>query len=231
MMRDTFRRGPPAAAGAAAGIPLRPARAPISRAAERRGRAAEGRRAGRARGRQRPRPLDLCASSTISRPHRPAAGRGGRPGPRQPRAAARAQRLHDVRRLARRAEGRRRGRRDHAAAAPGEIATVIERARDQPRDRRQPLHRRLPRGADQTHCVKHLVKYDGDYGRASWRRAALARAAAARRHRPRRSGADRLHQRHDRRAQGLRPVPPRRARAVRQLREASDRDEARRRRR
>ncbi len=29
---------------------------------------------------------------------------------------------------------------------PGEIATVIERARDQPRDRRQPLHRRLPPG-------------------------------------------------------------------------------------
>ncbi len=29
---------------------------------------------------------------------------------------------------------------------PGEIATVIERARDQPCDRRQPLHRRLPRG-------------------------------------------------------------------------------------
>ena len=29
---------------------------------------------------------------------------------------------------------------------PGEIATVIERAADHPRDRRQPLHRRLPRG-------------------------------------------------------------------------------------
>ena len=28
---------------------------------------------------------------------------------------------------------------------PGEIATVIDARRDQPRDRRQPLHRRLPR--------------------------------------------------------------------------------------
>ncbi len=28
---------------------------------------------------------------------------------------------------------------------PGEIATVIERGADQPRNRRQPLHRRLPR--------------------------------------------------------------------------------------
>ena len=59
--------------------------------------------------------------------------------------------------------------------------------------------------------------------RASWRRDCVAEAAAAGRHRPRRPGIDRLHQRHHRRAQGLRPVPPRRPRAVRHLREASGR--------
>ncbi len=82
----------------------------------------------------------------FQRPHRAAAGRGGGAGPRQPRASARAERLHDVRRLARRAEGRRRGRRDHAAASPRRDRDGDRARANQPRDRRQPLHRRLPRG-------------------------------------------------------------------------------------
>ena len=172
----------------------------------------------RARDRQRTWPLDLCRPRRFQRPDRAAAGRGTRAGPRQSRAAARAQRLHDFRRLARRAEGRRRGGRDHAFAPPrrdrdGDRA----RARSATRSSTAASSATSARRVDQTHFVKHIVKYDGDYGtRRAGDANRLARPASARRHAPRRSRADRLHQRHDRRAQGLRPVPPRRARAVRQ---------------
>ena len=59
---DPFVRDRLPRAGAAAGVPA----ARLSRAAQRGGGTAQGRRAGRPRGRQRPRPLDLSPTSTIS---------------------------------------------------------------------------------------------------------------------------------------------------------------------
>ena len=113
---------------------------------------------------------------------------------------------------------------------PGEIATVIERAQISHAIVDSRFIGDFRQAVDQTHSVKHIVKYDGDYGKGELENAhASLAAAAARRHRPRRPVHHRLHQRHDRRAQGLRPVPPRRARAVRHVREASRRPEARRR--
>ena len=100
----------------------------------------------RARRAQRCRRLDLWRDEGPLRPDRPPAGRAGGPRPRQPRLPARAQQRDAVRLLARRAEGRRRGRDDHADAAPG-------RDRDDPRarphlarHRRRPLPRRFRRG-------------------------------------------------------------------------------------
>ena len=144
---DRFVRRSPAAAGAAAGIPLRPARAAISRAAERRGGAAEGRR----------RRTPWRSSTTMAAGPMPistisaAASRG---------CWSKKQGLIPGNRVLLRGPN---GYTMFAAwlgvlkaggvvvatmplLRPGEIATVIERARNQPRDRRQPLHRRLPPG-------------------------------------------------------------------------------------
>ena len=101
---------------------------------------------------------------------------------------------------------------------PGEIATVIERAEISHAIVDSRFIGDFREAVEQTHFVKHIVKYDGDYGKGELEtRTASLRAAAAGRHPPRRPGADRLHQRHHRRAQGLRPVPPRRPRAVRHV--------------
>ena len=89
---------PAAAAGRAAGIPLHLARAPLSRAAQRRGRADRPAGSGRAGGAQRCRRLDLWRDEGPVRADRPAAGRAGRARPRQPRVAARAQQRDAVRR-------------------------------------------------------------------------------------------------------------------------------------
>jgi hypothetical protein len=237
-VRRSLRPATAAAAGAAARIPsstlpelipLRPARAAISRAPQRRGRAAQGRRADALavvndHGRWTYADLDDFS----------AASRGcwsrSRPDPRQPRAAARAQRLHDL--FAAWLGVLKAGGVVVATMPllrPGEIATVIERAQISHAIVDSRFIGDFREASSQTHFVKHIVKYDGDYGKGELEtRTASLEAAAARRHRPRRSGADRLHQRHHRRAQGLRPVPPRHPRAVRHLREASS-DEARRR--
>ena len=93
----------------AARIPLRPARAPLSRAAQRRGRAdrpAGSRRARRAQRCRRAGPMARC-SDLSDRIARLLVEREG-PGPRQPRLPARAQQCDAVRRLARRAQGGRR---------------------------------------------------------------------------------------------------------------------------
>ena len=102
---------------------------------------------------------------------------------------------------------------------PGEIATVIDRAEISHAIVDSRFIGDFREAMSQTRFVKHLVKYDGDYGQGELEtRTADARTAPARRHRAGRPRADRLHQRHHRRAQGLRPFPPRHPRAVRQLR-------------
>ncbi|MGE5563041.1 MAG: AMP-binding protein [Bacillota bacterium] len=48
---------------------------------------------------------------------------------------------------------------------PGEIATVLERAQISHAIVDSRFIGDFRQGADQAHCVKHIVKYDGDYGR------------------------------------------------------------------
>ena len=113
---------------------------------------------------------------------------------------------------------------------PGEIATVIERAEISHAIVDSRFIGDFRQAAEQTHSIKHIVKYDGDYGHGELEsRTASLQPLPACGHWPRRPGTDRLHQRHDRRAQGLRPLPPRHHRAVRYLRAASGGSEARRR--
>ena len=54
---------------------------------------------------------------------------------------------------------------------PGEIATVIERAQISHAIVDSRFIGDFRQAVEQTHFMKHIVKYDGDYGRASWRRA------------------------------------------------------------
>ena len=148
MSYDSLRPRPPAPAGPAAGIPLRPARAAISRAAQRRGRTA--RRAAQPDDLavvNDARPLDLCRARRFlaaasrgcwsrRRAWSPAtacccAGPTATPCSPPGSACSKAGGVVVT---------------TMPLLRPGEIATVIERAADQPRHRRQPLHRRLPRG-------------------------------------------------------------------------------------
>jgi 2-aminobenzoate-CoA ligase len=105
---------------------------------------------------------------------------------------------------------------------PGEIATVIDSA--------EISHAIVDsrfigdfRGAmSQTRFVKHLVKYDGDYGKGELEmRCASLKPLDPVGHRPRRPGDGRVHQRHYRHPQGLHPVSPRHPRAVRHFRQKS----------
>ena len=102
---------------------------------------------------------------------------------------------------------------------PGEIATVIERAEISHAIVDSRFIGDFRQAVEQTHFVKHIVKYDGDYGKGELE----TRTASLQPLPPAGTGRDdpcthRLHQRHDRCSQGLRPVPPRRARAVRHVR-------------
>ncbi len=94
---------------------------------------------------QRCRRLDLWRDEGPLRPDRPPAGRAGGPRPRQPRLPARAQQRDAVRLLARRAQGRRRGRRHHADAPPRRDRDDPRARAGQPRHRRRPLPRRFRR--------------------------------------------------------------------------------------
>ena len=70
---------------------------------------------------------------------------------------------------------------------PGEIATVIERAQISHAIVDSRFIGDFRQAVEQTHFVKHIVKYDGDYGKGELEtRTASLRAAAAGRHRPRR---------------------------------------------
>ena len=135
-----------AAAGAAAGIPLRPARAAISRAAERRGGLLKGGAPDALavvndHGRWTYAELDDF-SGRIARLLVEEHGLipGNRVLLRGPNGYTMFAAWLGV------LEGRRRGGRDHAAAPPGRDRDGDRARADQPRDRRQPLHRRLPPG-------------------------------------------------------------------------------------
>jgi hypothetical protein len=151
--RRHLRPRPAAAARSPARIPLRPAGASLSRAAERRGRAD---RQGRSRcaGRdQRGRTLDLWRHARPQRPHRTPARRGGGSGSRRPSPAARAQRGDAVRLLARSAQGRRHRRDDDAGAARRRGGDDRRARPSPPRHRRRPLPRRRPtRPASSARC-------------------------------------------------------------------------------
>ena len=93
---------------------------------------------------------------------------------------------------------------------PGEIATIIERAEISHAIVDSRFIGDFREAVDQTHFVKHIVKYDGDYGHGELEtRTASLEPLPPVDTQPRRPRADRLHQRHHRRAQGLRPVSPR----------------------
>ena len=120
--RRYLRARQPAAARAMARVPVRPAGAALSRAAQLRHRSCStaGSRLGEG---GRPclispsRNADLRAALRAREPHRQRADPRSRPGARQPRAAALGQQSDDGRGLFRGDQGRRRGGRDHAAAA------------------------------------------------------------------------------------------------------------------
>ena len=142
--RRQLRPRPPAAAGAAARIPFD---LPELQYPERLNAAVElieGRRSGRARDGQRPAAGPMARSTTS-----PTASPGcwsRRKGWCPATACCCAGRTADaVRRLARRAQGRRHRRRDHADAAPRRDRDHARARPDQPRHRRQPLPRRFPR--------------------------------------------------------------------------------------
>ena len=82
---------------------------------------------------------------------------------------------------------------------PGEIATVIDRAEISHAIVDSRFIGDFREAMSQSRFVKHLVRYDGDYGQGELE-TPLPRVGTARRarHRCRRSRADRLHQRHDR---------------------------------
>ena len=89
---------------------------------------------------------------------------------------ARAQQRDAVRRLARRAQGGRHRRRDHADASPRRDRDDPRARAGQPRHRRRPLPRRFRRRR-RDRPIRSLLTYDGDTATA-------ARAAAGRRSRP-----------------------------------------------
>ena len=170
---DTLRRRPPAAAGAAAGIPLRPARAAISRAAERGGGAAQGRR------RRTPWPSSTTMAAGPIAELDDFSGRIAR-------LLVEEQGLIPGNRVLLRGpngytmfaawlgvlEGRRRGGRDHAAAAP-------RRDRDGDRARRRSATRSSTAASSATSARRSTRRTSSSTSsnmtaitaRASWRRA------------------------------------------------------------
>ena len=207
-----------------AGLPVRPAGAELSRSHQLRGRIARS----PDRGRQRRPPMphfavrepQLCATGGAGEPHRQRAHARPRSPARASRTAARPQQPDDGCGLSRRHQGRRRCRRDHAAAARQGDRVPDHQGEDPAGAVRPPPGRGDGEGA----AARRRTRARRVLGQRHARRARSAdgqarlRAFHRLRHRQRRRLPHRLHLGHNRRAERHHALPSRHAGDLRQLR-------------